>query len=122
MSSPVEGAAGPGSPVGQPRLTREHLPYVARARQVRLALRQRPSRLEREVRRLTEYQELVEGIYTEAGQQLQPDGEPNPTQQIHRLVRGQSSSVPQLAVRPPKLVLDNITGVAQQHAAMNLLS
>src|ERR1035437_10347102 len=89
MSSPVEGAAGPGSPVGQPRLTREHLPYVARARQVRLALRQRPSRLEREVRRLTEYQELVEGTYTEAGQQLQPDGEPNPTQQIHRLVGGQ---------------------------------
>src|ERR1039458_9722052 len=117
MSSPVEGAAGSGffSPVRQPRLARENLPHVPRTRQVCLALRQRPSRLEREVRRLTEYQELVESVYTEPRQQLQPHGQPNSAEQVHRLVGGEAAGVPQRSVRTPKLVLNNITSVAQQH-------
>src|ERR1035437_7998075 len=123
MSSPVEGAAGSGffSPVRQPRLARENLPHVPRTRQVCLALRQRPSRFEREVRRLTEYQELVECVYTEARQQLQPDGQPNAAQKIHRFVGREAASVPQRSIGAPKLVLNNITGVAQQYMTGFLL-
>src|SRR5579864_4638193 len=109
MSSPVLGAAAAdcSSPVGEPRLAGEYLPHMPRTRQVRLALRQRPSRFKRKVRRLTEYQELVEGIYTEARQQLQPHGQPHSTQQIHRFVGGKAAGVPQRSIRTPKLVLNN---------------
>ena len=73
------------------------------------------------MRGLREDQELVEGIYTQAADQFQPDGQTHATQVVHRFVEREASRVAQRAVRPPELVFDNITGIAQQHTPRFLL-
>src|SRR5678810_309847 len=74
------------------------------------------------MRGLREDQELVEGIYTEAADQFQSDGQTHAAQIVHRLVEREASSIPQGAVRAPQLVFDNIARIAQQHTTRFFLS
>src|SRR5215218_2838785 len=74
------------------------------------------------MRGLREDQELVEGIYTEAADQFQSDGQTHAAQIVHRLVEREASSIPQCAVRAPQLVFDNITRIAKQHTTRFLLA
>src|SRR5688572_7430476 len=69
----------------------------------------------RQMRCLTEYQELVEGIYTQIGYQFQSDREPNTAEIAHHLVEREASRVTQSSVRSPELVFDNITRVSKQY-------
>src|SRR5215212_5070414 len=68
-----------------------------------------------EMRRLTEYQELVEGIYTQISYQFQTDRESNAAEIAHHLVKTEASCVSKRSVRSPELVFDNITGVSKQY-------
>src|SRR4051812_21638766 len=70
---------------------------------------------------LREDQELVEGIYTEAGDQFQTNGQTYTTEVVHRFVEREASRVTQRAIRPPELVFDNITGITQQDTPRFLL-
>src|SRR3984957_5274044 len=69
----------------------ERLPHVPRACLTRLALSQRPAFHMGQMRQLTEYQELVEGIYTQAWDQFQADAQTHPAQKIHRLVKREAA-------------------------------
>src|SRR3954466_1826178 len=73
------------------------------------------------MRGLREDQELVEGIYTEAADQFQPDGQTHAAQIVHRLVEREASSIPQRAVRAPQLVFDNITRITKEDTPRFLL-
>src|SRR5690606_7889074 len=106
--------SGPRAPV-RPHLLGEDLPHLACADLVALPLRQRAPLGVSQMRELAEYQELVEGIYTQATDEFQTHREPEPTQIVHSLVERQAAREPQRPVRPPELVLDNIPGVPQQH-------
>src|ERR1035437_4244799 len=73
------------------------------------------------MRGLRKDQELVEGIYTEATDQFQSNGQTHAAQIVHRFVERQASRLSQRAVCSPELVLDNITGITQQDAPRFLL-
>src|SRR4051812_46241435 len=70
-----------------------------------------------EVRRLAEDQELVEGIYTEAVDEFQPNGQAHTTEKFHPLVEREAASIPQRAGGPPQLVFDNKSRVPEQYPA-----
>ena len=121
VHSPLKsGARAPVTPATPPHCQR--LSHVSCAGEVRFALSQRTAFCIRQVRRLAENQELVEGIYTQANDQFQTNGQPHAAEIVHRLVEREASGITQGAVRAPELVLNNIPGVAQQHPPRFLLS
>src|SRR5688500_13119862 len=76
----------------------------------------------REVRLVSEYQVLVEGIYTQIGYQLQTNRQTNAAQIAHHLVESEAPRVSKRSIRPPKLVFDNISGVPKQYFSCFLLA
>src|SRR5689334_19458966 len=80
--------AVPTQLLSRARLVRQRFSHVACASLGRLRLRQHAAFGVCEVRRLAEYQELVEGVYTEPTDQFQPHGETNAAEVIHCLVEG----------------------------------
>src|SRR5215217_5855693 len=69
------------------------------------------------MRGLRKNQELVEGIYTESGDQFQTNGQSDATQIIHRLVEREAARMTQRAVRTPQFVFDNIPGITKQDSS-----
>src|SRR3954466_12894597 len=96
--------------------------HIPCARKIRFAVGQRTSFCSRQMRGLREDQELVEGIYTEAADQFQSDGETHATEVVHRLVEREATGIAQSPVRAPQLVFDNISGIAKEDTACFLLA
>src|SRR3569623_489885 len=92
------------------------LSHVSCARKIGFALRERPSFRVGQVCSLRKDQELVEGIYTQASDQFQPNGQPHAAQKVHRFVERQAARVAECSVCPPELVFNNITSVAKQYS------
>src|SRR5690348_8581252 len=108
MIPSVPGSQRRGSPV-RPRFLYECTSHISCTREVRFILGQLPPFGIRQMRRLRKNQELVEGIYTEAGDQFQTDGQSHAAQIIHRLVEREASGVPEGSISSPELVLNNIS-------------
>src|ERR687892_211476 len=113
--------ADPQPPTSHPHLIRQHLPYVTRTREIRFALGERTRLGVCQVRGLRKNQELVEGIYTKAGDQFQPHGQTHATEVTHRLVEREATGVTQGPVRAPEFVFNNVSGVAKQYPSRLLL-
>src|SRR5438067_7873585 len=82
--SPRESTAHQRSPL-RACLVRQRFSHVTCARLTGFRLRERAPLCIGEVRRLAEYQELVEGVYTEPMDQFQTHREPHPAEVIHCL-------------------------------------
>src|SRR5918992_2613306 len=114
--------AAPQPQRSHPPLSRQHLPYVARTREIRLALGERSPLGVCQVRGLRKNQELVEGVYTKAGDQFQPHGQTHAAEVTHRLVEREATGVTQGPVRAPEFVFNNVSGVAKQYPSCLLLA
>src|SRR5438477_13042435 len=101
----------------RPRFLFQRFTHIPCTSQVRLALSERASFGVGEVRGSRENQELVEGIYTEAGDQFQPYGQPYATQIVHRLIKREASGIAQSSVCAPELVFDNIPRITKQDSS-----
>src|SRR5215212_2832640 len=73
------------------------------------------------MRRLAENQELVEGVYTQASDQFQTDGQSYPAEVVHCLVEGEAAGISKGAVSSPELVFDNISRLTKQYPPRLLL-
>src|SRR5437868_9569115 len=106
----------------RPRFLFQRFTHIPCTSQVRLALSERASFGVGEVRGLRENQELVEGIYTQAGDQFQPYGQPYATQVVHRLIEREAAGIAQSSVRAPEFVFDNIPRITKQDSSRLFLS
>src|SRR5467141_1961815 len=82
----------------------QHAPDIRGARRRQLRIPGRATLERRQVRGLGEDQQLVERIYTQARNEIQPDPQPYAAQQVHRLFEAEAARVAQQAVGPPHLV------------------
>src|SRR5437870_8975847 len=103
------------------RLGLQHATYIRRAHRRQLGVAGLASFECRQVRGLGENQQLVQCVYTQARDQIQPDAQPHSAQQVHRLFERQLPRVLKQAVCPPRLVGHLVGGRAQQHVARLLL-
>src|SRR3989441_526125 len=71
----------------------EHAAHICRAHRRQLRVAAGPTLERREVRGLGEYQQLVECVYTQTRDQIQPHPQAHPAQEIHRLFEGQAARV-----------------------------
>src|SRR5256886_6806621 len=99
----------------------QHAPHIRGAHRRQLRTPARATLERRQVRGLGEDQQLVERIYTQARNEIQPDPQPYAAQQVHRLFEAEAPRVAQQAVRPPHLVGYRQLGRLQQHLARLLL-
>src|ERR1044071_8074945 len=76
-----------------------------RPRGTLFGIAQRPALHRRQMSGLRMDEELVEGVYTQPGDQIQPDAQAHAAQQIHRLLERQRPRVAQQPVCPPYLVI-----------------
>src|SRR6184192_2127505 len=106
----------------RPRFLFQRFTHIPCTSQVRLALSERASFGVGEVRGLRENQELVEGIYTQAGDQFQPYSQPYATQIVHRLIEREAAGIAQSSVGAPEFVFDNIPGITKQDSSRFFLS
>src|SRR5438876_304406 len=97
------------------RLGLQHATHIRRAHRRQLGITALASLECRQVRGLGEYQQLVQCVYTQARDQIQPDAQPHPAQKIHRLFERQLPRVLQEPVCPPGLVGHLVGGRPQQH-------
>src|SRR2546428_689357 len=103
------------------RLGLQHATYIRRAHRRQLGVAGLASFECRQVRGLGENQQLVQCVYTQARDQIQPDAQPHSAQQVHRLFDRHLPRVLKQAVCPPRLVGHLVGGRAQQHVARLLL-
>src|SRR2546426_2460493 len=82
----------------------QHAPHIRGAHRRQLRIPGRATLERRQVRGLGEDQQLVERIYTQARNEIQPDPQPHTAQQVHRLFEAEAAGVAQQAVGPPHLV------------------
>src|SRR5207245_4896240 len=71
------------------RLGLQHATYIRRAHRRQLGIAGLASLECRQVRGLGENQQLVQRVYTQARDQIQPNPQPHPAQTVHRLFERQ---------------------------------
>src|SRR5204862_892328 len=103
------------------RLGRQHPTYIRRAHRGQLRIASLASLECRQVRGLGKDQQLVQRVYTQARDQIQPNAQPHPAQEIHRLFERQLPRVLKQPVCPPGLVGHLVGRRSQQHVACLLL-
>src|SRR5215471_11262389 len=86
-----------------------------RPRGALFSIAQRPALHRRQMSGLRMDEELVEGVYTEPGDQIQPDAQAHAAQQVHRLLERQRPRVAQQPVRPPHLVVHRSCSRLEEH-------
>src|SRR5256886_7793995 len=102
----------------------QHAPHIRGAHRRQLRIPGRATLERRQVRGLGEDQQLVERIYTQARNEIQPDPQPYAAQQVHRLFETEAARVAQQAVGSPHLeeTMNLLNGVRSEEHTSELQS